>query len=1108
MAKAEDPLELATPVKGRADWREYKAVRLTNGVTVLLVHDSESKTLSAAATVNVGASADPRSGLAHFCEHMCFLGSRKYPGENEYKQYLSRHGGRSNASTSMHVTTYKFEIVAEFGDHALDLFAQFFVDPLFTPSGTNREVRAVDSENSKNLVADGRRRLQILKAVGDSTHYYTKFTTGNEKTLPTGKDGEDSSLRRELLDFHRLHYRPDRMTVVVAGPQSLTELEEMVVPKFADMKKRDFPSDVALMTETERLVFEAAKDAPPYGHEAPVLDFRSAFGPTKSQPWPRVLISKPLVSMRKLSLLFPVPPCKNPDQSPASVVCHILGHEGPGSVFGQLQNFGWASALSAGLRVDAPDFGLLQIDVTLTPAGEDHWKEVVQVVLEDCHNVREAAKKEVSTLERLWEESIRLAEMQFHTASPTGVYDTAPRLSQRVLRYGTKQALSAGSCLNESRGSFPLEAVRKFMEHLTVENLLVERCSEQAWDGAVKDEKTEIEEEKWYGINYVVYPLETETVKDWQRTGVHGLHLPGPNPFIPRTLDLCPDLPESSKEESCIEKEMNPPVLLVNDHAGHLWHRLDDRYALPKAAIRLLVRNPRVHHCYEGGAWVSSPASAIHASLLSTCFSQALAQELYDANLAGLHWSISLGEAGITISCSGFSDRLSDLALRVVKSFIEEDFLEERYFESARDRLLRNLRTYFTSRRADSYASYYRDLLLSSESPGLEASITACEEATIDSLRQYHFDLWESKLTMECLYAGNVGAADAKHFYNDAASAIMARTGMDESEWIPGGSERRVQPGNSVELHFASRNDQEESGAVTITFQSSIPGFRGEMFSSKESLQSTASIRLLSHMLREPLFNELRTKQTLGYIVNSYYDLGISHRPPELASLGPLCVPVDMLEVSVLSRKVSPPEIADRIDKFLDNFRMRLLEMPESEIQDHVLALSTKLLKPIQKLNSEVSTQFTKIRRYTPEVAGQSSMQKDLPWNSLKVLASQIRITSREDLMNTWDRMVSTRSRSRLVTCVYGSTFPLENLNLRRPQATVAIRDSIAELVQLRRNLKRYDNTATGIRRDAFLRLSTLTNRPQLWMTVVAGAIATGFVGWTMLSRARKTTSA
>lgn len=84
-------------------------------------------------------------------QYNSFLGSEKYPGENEYKRYLSAHGGRSNASTSMQLTNYKFEVLADHAEMAVDIFSNFFIAPLFTASGTSREVQAVDSENSKNL---------------------------------------------------------------------------------------------------------------------------------------------------------------------------------------------------------------------------------------------------------------------------------------------------------------------------------------------------------------------------------------------------------------------------------------------------------------------------------------------------------------------------------------------------------------------------------------------------------------------------------------------------------------------------------------------------------------------------------------------------------------------------------------------------------------------------------------------------------------------------------------------------------------------------------------------------------------------------------------------
>ena len=93
--------------------------------------------------VAVGHMVDPPAlpGLAHFCEHMLFLGTEKYPDENEYSKYLSQHGGGSNAYTSGDHTNYYFDVSPAHLEGALDRFAQFFLAPLFTATATDREVR-------------------------------------------------------------------------------------------------------------------------------------------------------------------------------------------------------------------------------------------------------------------------------------------------------------------------------------------------------------------------------------------------------------------------------------------------------------------------------------------------------------------------------------------------------------------------------------------------------------------------------------------------------------------------------------------------------------------------------------------------------------------------------------------------------------------------------------------------------------------------------------------------------------------------------------------------------------------------------------------------------
>lgn len=77
----------------------------------------------------LGSLSDPGniSGLAHFCEHMLFLGTEKYPKENEYSQYLSEHAGSSNAFTSGEHTNYYFDVSHEHLEGALDRYPPFSV---------------------------------------------------------------------------------------------------------------------------------------------------------------------------------------------------------------------------------------------------------------------------------------------------------------------------------------------------------------------------------------------------------------------------------------------------------------------------------------------------------------------------------------------------------------------------------------------------------------------------------------------------------------------------------------------------------------------------------------------------------------------------------------------------------------------------------------------------------------------------------------------------------------------------------------------------------------------------------------------------------------------
>ncbi|KAL3267868.1 hypothetical protein HHI36_007009 [Cryptolaemus montrouzieri] len=137
---------LPSPVKSPSDKKEYKVIKLQNGLVACLIadtaplecddfssseeesgsdtegselevesessdmdiakHDSETddapmkkvpeveqKMAAAALCVGVGSFSDPKDipGLAHFLEHMVFMGSEKYPGENDFDSFIKVH---------------------------------------------------------------------------------------------------------------------------------------------------------------------------------------------------------------------------------------------------------------------------------------------------------------------------------------------------------------------------------------------------------------------------------------------------------------------------------------------------------------------------------------------------------------------------------------------------------------------------------------------------------------------------------------------------------------------------------------------------------------------------------------------------------------------------------------------------------------------------------------------------------------------------------------------------------------------------------------------------------------------------------------------------------
>ena len=90
------------PIKSPNDQRDYEAIKLSNELKVVLVHDEQAEKGACAVSVGVGSLSDGKRslGLAHFLEHMLFMGSRKFPSSSEYSNFISINSGYDNAYTT------------------------------------------------------------------------------------------------------------------------------------------------------------------------------------------------------------------------------------------------------------------------------------------------------------------------------------------------------------------------------------------------------------------------------------------------------------------------------------------------------------------------------------------------------------------------------------------------------------------------------------------------------------------------------------------------------------------------------------------------------------------------------------------------------------------------------------------------------------------------------------------------------------------------------------------------------------------------------------------------------------------------------------------------
>ncbi len=226
-------MEMININKPKFELRDLKGGTLDNGVKYVIVTDKSLQKSFVSVSVHAGSYQNPKGydGLAHFLEHMLFMGSKKYPNENHYSERLNELGGYSNAYTDVMETVYYFSVFDDGLEEIIDIFSRFFIDPLFNPDSVNREINAVDSEHQKNINSDMWRKHQFIFDLANTNSPINTFISGSSKTLAK------LNIRDKVIEFYNKYYTSNNISLCIASAKEPTEIHQILNKTFGTIQK-------------------------------------------------------------------------------------------------------------------------------------------------------------------------------------------------------------------------------------------------------------------------------------------------------------------------------------------------------------------------------------------------------------------------------------------------------------------------------------------------------------------------------------------------------------------------------------------------------------------------------------------------------------------------------------------------------------------------------------------------------------------------------------------------------------------------------------------------------------------------------------------------------
>ncbi|KAG4155994.1 hypothetical protein ERO13_D03G145400v2 [Gossypium hirsutum] len=659
---------------------------------------AQTKKAAAAMCVGFGSFSDPpeAQGLAHFLEHMLFMGSTEFPDENEYDNYLSKHGGSSNAYTEAEHTCYHFEVEREFLKGAMRRFSQFFISPLVKLEAMEREVLAVDSEFNQVLQNDSCRLQQLQCHTSEDGHPFNRFSWGNKKSLIDAVE-KGIDLRKQILELYNDYYHCGLMKLVVIGGEPLDVLQQWVVELFSDVRqgsqgKPEFKVEGPVWRAGKLYRLEAVKDV----H---ILELRWAL---------------PCLLQAYL-------------KKPEDYLAHLLGHEGKGSLHYFLKAKGWVTSLSAGVS----DYGMqrssvayiFSMSIYLTDCGLEKIFDIIGYVYQYLKLLRQ-----LSPQEWIFKELQDMGNMDFRFAEEEPQDDYAAELAENLLVYPPEHVIY-GDYVFEF---WDEEMIRKILGYFTPKNMRVDVVSKFF-------KSQDVQLEPWFESHYSEEEISSSLMELWEDPPDIdvSLHLPLKNEFIPCDFSIRADTAEINSANETL------PICIFDEPLMKFWYKLDRTFKLPRANTYFRINLKGAYRTLK---------SCLLTELYIHLLKDELNEIIYQASIAKLETSVAMSDDKLELKLYGFNDKLPVLLgkiLAITNSFLPTD---DR-FKVIKENMERTLRN--SNMKPLSHSYYLRLQILCKSFYDVDEKLSSLNDISLSDLRAFIPEL-RSQIYIEGLFHGNL----------------------------------------------------------------------------------------------------------------------------------------------------------------------------------------------------------------------------------------------------------------------------------------------------------------------------------------------------------------